>query len=148
MRDKIHNFNSFINENINISQHNVKKILENYLEAAIFTDEEQVINTFEEDNPDGNPDDIDFNIHNFDDDTIKKSTEDIENFLKAVGSAADGIDDTMLGHDFWLTRNGHGANFRDRGYDEDITNILVTEAAKFKTVNLFYLEDVGKLMIE
>lgn len=27
----------------------------------------------------------------------------------------DGIDSGMVGHDFWLTRNGHGAGFWDRG---------------------------------
>lgn len=27
-----------------------------------------------------------------------------------------GADDAQHGHDFWLTRNGHGAGFWDRGY--------------------------------
>lgn len=26
------------------------------------------------------------------------------------------VDDAQHGHDFWLTRNGHGAGFWDRGY--------------------------------
>ena len=26
------------------------------------------------------------------------------------------VDDSQHGHDFWLTRNGHGAGFWDRGY--------------------------------
>lgn len=28
------------------------------------------------------------------------------------------LDIEQCGHDFWLTRNGHGAGFWDRGYDE------------------------------
>lgn len=30
----------------------------------------------------------------------------------------DGISDEQIGHDFWLTRNGHGAGFWDRGLGE------------------------------
>ncbi len=33
------------------------------------------------------------------------------------------------GHDFWLTRNGHGAGFWDRGYPKDLGDAL-TKAAK------------------
>ena len=33
------------------------------------------------------------------------------------------------GHDFWLTRNGHGAGFWDRGYPDNLGDAL-TEAAK------------------
>lgn len=36
--------------------------------------------------------------------------------------------DAQNGHDFWLTRNGHGAGFWDRGYPEEIGDKL-TEAA-------------------
>lgn len=28
---------------------------------------------------------------------------------------ASGLDDAQIGHDFWLTRNGHGTGFWDRG---------------------------------
>ena len=30
----------------------------------------------------------------------------------------DGMDAEQIGHDFWLTRNGHGAGFWDRGLGE------------------------------
>lgn len=33
-------------------------------------------------------------------------------------------DDTQHGHDFWLTRNRHGAGFWDRGYDQAIADRL------------------------
>lgn len=35
----------------------------------------------------------------------------------------------QAGHDFWLTRNGHGAGFWDRGLPDDIGDAL-TQAAK------------------
>jgi hypothetical protein len=36
--------------------------------------------------------------------------------------------DSRNGHDFWLTRNGHGAGFWDRGYPDEVGDAL-TEAA-------------------
>jgi hypothetical protein len=33
------------------------------------------------------------------------------------------------GHDFWLTRNSHGAGFWDRGYPKEVSDTL-TDAAK------------------
>ena len=36
--------------------------------------------------------------------------------------------DSQNGHDFWLTRNGHGAGFWDRGYADEVGDAL-TEAA-------------------
>lgn len=47
----------------------------------------------------------------------------------------------LAGHDFWLTRNGHGVGFWDRGLGE--LGIKLTEAAKsFGGVDL-YLGDDG-----
>ena len=47
------------------------------------------------------------------------------------------------GHDFWLTRNGHGAGFWDRGIGE--TGDTLTEASTgFGEVDL-YAGDDGKL---
>ncbi len=37
-------------------------------------------------------------------------------------------DDSSHGHDFWLTRNHHGAGFWDRGYDETLGEALTTAA--------------------
>ena len=46
--------------------------------------------------------------------------------------------DEQNGHDFWLTRNGHGAGFWDRGYDEPIGKVL-TNCSKlsFGEANLY-----------
>ena len=32
------------------------------------------------------------------------------------------------GHDFWLTRNGHGAGFWDRGYKKEIADALTEDS--------------------
>ena len=43
--------------------------------------------------------------------------------------------ESMAGHDYWLTRNGHGAGFWDRGLD-DIGDKL-TEACEHQERNFF-----------
>lgn len=144
MRNKLHTFESFIS---NDNEHNIKVILDNYLEAALWTDEEELIENYNKENPNDTLENGHFTIYDFTEETKIKSTEDIKKFMELVGSAADGIDDGMIGHDFWLTRNGHGANFLDREYPEDIKNTLYRVASEFKGVNLSIDED-KKLIIE
>ena len=46
----------------------------------------------------------------------------------------------QVGHDFWLTRNRHGAGFWDRGYGED--GDTLSEAAKvYGSVDLYVGDD-------
>lgn len=44
-------------------------------------------------------------------------------------------DDKQNGHDFWLTRNGHGAGFLDRGYGESVSAALTESAERFGEIN-------------
>lgn len=39
--------------------------------------------------------------------------------------------DDQNGHDFWLTRNGHGTGFRDRGYADEVGRGLSDAARRF-----------------
>ena len=48
----------------------------------------------------------------------------------------------MSGHDFWLTRNGHGAGYWDRGLETG--DALTTAAKTFGTSDL-YIGDDGSL---
>jgi hypothetical protein len=41
--------------------------------------------------------------------------EDIAAFVREAGELLDDVTPEMAGHDFWLTRNRHGAGFWDRG---------------------------------
>lgn len=45
------------------------------------------------------------------------------------------------GHDFWLTRNGHGANFLDGDYPEEIAERLYDSAKKHGEVNIYLADD-------
>ncbi len=40
------------------------------------------------------------------------------------------------GHDFWLTRNRHGAGFWDRGYSRDVSDTLTTASHVYGSVDL------------
>jgi hypothetical protein len=42
------------------------------------------------------------------------------------------------GHDFFLTRNGHGAGFWDRGYPEDLGEALSEASRKFGEADLLH----------
>ncbi len=50
------------------------------------------------------------------------------------------------GHDFWLTRNGHGAGFWDRGYG-DIGDKLTKACKSYANINA-YKGDDGKVYLE
>jgi len=71
-----------------------------------------------------------FMDHNYDEsdlhpDALRQMTEDCEDFQEAnaedlgryfyIGATSDPMQ--RAGHDFWFTRNGHGAGFWDRGLD-------------------------------
>jgi hypothetical protein len=78
-----------------------------YLEAALWS------STDEHDQPL----DAVFGVNDFSNEAFDQAVRECNDFirsnqkdLKSVGSAA------QHGHDFWLTRNGHGAGFWDRGY--------------------------------
>jgi len=58
-----------------------------------------------------------------------------------------GWDNEQAGHDFALTRNGHGTGFWDRDWDRNDAGEQLTEACKpYGTQNL-YLGDNGKICV-
>jgi len=51
------------------------------------------------------------------DETLKSVRKDCDDFLEKFGHLLpQDRDMDQHGHDYWLTRNGHGAGFWDRGY--------------------------------
>lgn len=67
---------------------------------------------------DGTPLDEDHDYFDLPEETIvamKADCDDFRNFCKENGDMLAGIDEGQAGHDFWLTRNHHGAGFWDRG---------------------------------
>ena len=71
--------------------------------------------------------------------------EDCADFRSANSAAleASNLSDESAGHDFWLTRNGHGAGYWDRGLGA-IGTILSDAARVYGSVD-FYVGDDGKV---
>jgi len=55
-------------------------------------------------------------------------------------------DDSQMAHDFWLTRQGHGAGFWDGDYKEPLATEL-TKLAKWHGTRDLYIGDNGKVSI-
>ncbi len=66
----------------------------------------------------------DWTIDNIDPKSLARAIEVCKDFQDANREDLDEVsdtyhvDDSQHGHDFWLTRNGHGVGFWDRGYGD------------------------------
>jgi hypothetical protein len=110
------------------------KVLRAYLEAALWSSVDDV----------GEPLDAEFTIDDIHEDSLIMAMNDIKKFLKMVDIEKLGLYDFMVGHDIWLTRNGHGAGFWDRGYSKEIENILMNAIEEFPEI-ILYIDDNQKL---
>lgn len=79
------------------------------------------------------------------DEARRESKADIAAFCETCALDLAEMDPVQIGHDFWLTRNGHGAGFWDRGLGE--RGRRLTDACRpYGKVDL-YLGDDGFLHI-
>lgn len=101
----------------------ITKILTAYLVCALWTEEKFDGRTIE---------DIGAS-------TKTTATKEITEFVTKAGDLLNDIDEEQIGHDFWLTRNHHGAGFFDRGLGE-VGDKLTTIAQTFKTLDLWESE--------
>ncbi len=75
---------------------------------------------------------------------LKQCVKDCKEFQRTeAADLARAGDDAQNGHDFFLTRNGHGAGFWDRGYGE-VGERLSKVCEAYGSVDL-YLGDDGKI---
>ena len=96
-----------------------------YIEAALW------ISTDESDESGGEPMDANYSESDIAADSLARMALDCERFQSTYAdllsahkdarepwNTAEWTFEEMAGHDFWLTRNGHGAGFWDRGIGE------------------------------
>ncbi len=81
----------------------------------------------------------------FSDELLKKSDDECESFYHENKKLLkdSGLHPDQCGHDFWLTRNGHGAGFWDRGLN-DIGEALTKACgyeSKYGAVDLYAGDD-------
>jgi len=107
-------------------------VVHSYLHAALWTSEL----------------DSEYDTHEIDDDSISKAVADCRRFVELAGDLLNGLEESEIGHDFWLSRNGHGAGFFDKGLGE-IGDRLQEIARSFREINVFPPEEPGeKIHIE
>lgn len=94
----------------------------------------------------GNPLDSEYTFGDLSLEAKDKIYKDCSNFLNNAGEL---VEDnlTQAGHDFWLTRNHHGAGFWDGDWPEDVGNKLTELSEKFGEQNLVVGDD-GLLYLE
>lgn len=99
----------------------------------------------------GAPLDKNYGPDNIHPDTLSKMEADLERFLDLAGDLISednllirGEVDDQAEHDFWLTRNGHGAGFWDGSW-EDETGRRLTEISKSFGEFYLYVGDDGMI---
>lgn len=97
----------------------------------------------------GDPLDKNFDIDDIAPETLAKMQADCDRFCaensEALAAISDsrphGEADSYNGHDFWLTRNRHGAGFWDGDVPEPYATQLSDAAKAFGEVNLYVGDD-------
>lgn len=109
----------------------LKSVLNGYLEAALWTAE---LDTYD--------------ISDIDNDSIIESRKDVDLFVKKAkeNDLLNDLEPESIGHDFWLTRNGHGAGFWDRDLG-DVGDKLTELCKEFPGKDV-YLGDNNEIIIE
>lgn len=111
------------------------KMLAAYLEAALWTSEGNMDITAE---------------HCFSDiadETLKEINAECLDFIEKSKVITDltAYDPSQIGHDFWLTRNHHGAGFWDRDYASKETLDALTKLSHDFGESTLYLGDDQKI---
>lgn len=114
----------------NKMERNIDVILTHYFIAALWTSE------FDN-----------HNVYEFSKETIETSKKDIEKFLQESNNYLIDLSNETIGHNFWLTRNRHGAGFWDLDELDNETGEIVSKICyTFKEVNVF--ENGNEMIIE
>jgi len=110
----------------------IKNITHHYLAAALWS-------TMDEH---GEPLDAVFSVDDVCPTLYASAFEDCEDFVTANQTLLldSGLSEEQIGHDFWLTRNGHGAGFWDRGLGA-IGDELTALAYTYGEVNIYAGDD-------
>lgn len=87
------------------------------------------------------PLDQDHGIEDLAPETMEKMVKDAEKFQEENAEAISVGEDSRAGHDFWLTRNGHGAGFWDGDWPEPQAKALTKASEKFGSYDLYVGDD-------
>ena len=121
-----------------IGKNEIDEFTAHYLIAALWTESDD----------DEIPLENNYELDSFADCALQKAKEDCGSFVKEnAENLAQAGSDEQNGHDFWLTRNGHGTGFWDRDYGKLGDKLTEACCSKFKEIYL-YVGDDGKLYFD
>lgn len=122
-----------------VSEKRIEEVLHDYVIAALWStpNNDSENEEYLEEN---------YSIEDFDEKTLDSVRAKIKKFIEDNYDAIEksGTTDEQLGHDLWLSSNGHGAGFFDRGYDKDVEDKLMESARKLGGIDLEVGDD-GKI---
>lgn len=73
---------------------------------------------------------------------ITQNIDDVRQFLETTNLGWE-----QIGHDFWLTRNGHGSGFWDRGFAGETIDNLVVSSKAFGESSI-YVNEQGEMEVD
>lgn len=90
----------------------------------------------------GEPLDKNYDIEDITRETLEHMIKDCADFQQAnTGLLESAGDASQNGHDFWLTRNGHGAGFWGRGYRKYVGDTLSDASKAYGCFDLYVGDD-------
>lgn len=107
-----------------------------YLECAFWS-------SVDDSNDEREPLDENYGISDLDSDALKRLEDEAKRFYMQaleIGIPETSEDAQLAGHDFWLTRNGHGAGFWDGDWG-DQGDALTKASEAFGTADLYIGDD-------
>ncbi len=110
-----------------------EKFLAGYIECALWSSYDSA------DDSGGEPLDANYDESDLSETCLVSFREDCAQFLAANAEDLADIELEQAGHDFWLTRNGHGAGFWDRGLGA-LGERLTKAAHAYGSVDLYVHE--------
>ncbi len=102
-----------------------------YFDAALWSSSD------ESDESGGEPLDKNYSISDFAPETRDKMIADCEDFQERFAEQLEAGDSDRAGHDFWLTRNRHGAGFWDGDWPEPQATELTNGAREYGEFDLY-----------
>jgi hypothetical protein len=105
-----------------------------YIEAALWSSSDQ------SDESGGKPLDKNYGQGDIAPETLRRMVADCTKFQHDNGNLI-GLNEKRAGHDFWLTRNGHGAGFWDGDWPEPTGTVLTVNSKEYGEFNLYVGDD-------